>query len=300
MEYGLVETENGPKIYGAGLLSSVGESQACLSSHVKKIPLSVACVEQSYDITEPQPQLFVARSMDHLSHVLGELEATLAFRVGGEEGLKSARLAENFSIYPGQNYEPCYLAGMLAAKLSKTGTIGTVAGFAVPATNANINAYREGARSINPDVILKVAFIGSWYDPPKAKEATIAQVEQGVDVVLADRAGVIEGAAERNILAFGVMSDQAAIAPETVVTSVIWDPYPLIKESLETVMAGTFKGQDLSPFELMSKGGSYLMPYGAFETKIPDDVKALITAKTEEITSGAFVVKYDGAEPTSD
>ncbi len=91
VEYGLVETPKGPKIYGAGLLSSVGESQACLSSHVKKIPLSVGCVDTSYNITEPQPQLFVARSMDHLTHVLGELEKTLSYVVGAEKGLKNAK-----------------------------------------------------------------------------------------------------------------------------------------------------------------------------------------------------------------
>lgn len=93
VEYGLVETADGPKIYGAGLLSSVGESQACLSHDVKKIPLSVNCVETSYNITEPQPQLFVARSMDHLTHVLSDLEKTLSFVVGAESGLAKAKEA---------------------------------------------------------------------------------------------------------------------------------------------------------------------------------------------------------------
>ncbi len=209
-------------------------------------------------------------------------------------------VADNFSIYPGQNYEPCYLAGMLAAKLSKTGTIGIVAGFAVPATNVVINTYRDGARSINPAVKVKISFIGSWYDPPKAKEATIAQVEQGVDVIIAERVGVIEAAAERGIVAFGYMSDQAAVKPDTVVTSIIWDPYPLVKESIDRIKAGTFKGQDMSPFELMSKGGSYLTPYGAFEDRIPIDTKAEIEAKSKDIISGVFVIKYDGSEPKSD
>ncbi len=94
VEYGLVGSLNNPKIYGAGLLSSVVESQACLSATVKKIPLSVECVEHSYDITEPQPQLFVAESMDHLSAVLADFEKTLAFVKGGEEGLIRAKEAE--------------------------------------------------------------------------------------------------------------------------------------------------------------------------------------------------------------
>ena len=67
VEYGLIGTINNPKIYGAGLLSSVGESQNCLKSNVKKIPLTIDCINYSYDITEQQPQLFVAQDFsDHV------------------------------------------------------------------------------------------------------------------------------------------------------------------------------------------------------------------------------------------
>ncbi len=93
-EYGLVGRLNEPKIYGAGLLSSVGESRQCLSSRVKKIPLTVDCVDYGYDITEPQPQLFVADDFSHLSDVLDELKGRMAYRLGGEAGLKRAIEAE--------------------------------------------------------------------------------------------------------------------------------------------------------------------------------------------------------------
>lgn len=89
-EYGLVGDLQNPKIYGAGLLSSVGESQECLSDKVKKIPLSVDCVDQGYDITTHQPQLFVARDLNHLSEVLEELENRMSYRIGGAYGLNSA------------------------------------------------------------------------------------------------------------------------------------------------------------------------------------------------------------------
>jgi phenylalanine-4-hydroxylase len=91
VEYGLVGDLKSPKIYGAGLLSSVGESQACLQAKVRKIPLSVKCVEFSYDITEPQPQLFVAESLSRLTDVLSELEDKLSFKIGGVWGLEQAR-----------------------------------------------------------------------------------------------------------------------------------------------------------------------------------------------------------------
>jgi len=93
VEYGLVGSLAAPKIYGAGLLSSVGESQACLTPKVQKIRLSVACVDQSYDITEPQPQLFVAEDIGHLVAVLKEFESSLSYKRGGEFGLATAKRA---------------------------------------------------------------------------------------------------------------------------------------------------------------------------------------------------------------
>jgi phenylalanine-4-hydroxylase len=93
VEYGLLGDLKNPKIYGAGLLSSVGESQSCLSERVRKIPLTVKCVEMTYDITEPQPQLFVAQNMDQLTDVLHDLEAKLSFKTGGVNGLEEARRA---------------------------------------------------------------------------------------------------------------------------------------------------------------------------------------------------------------
>ena len=94
VEYGLVGPLKNPKIYGAGLLSSVGESQACLSAKVRKIPLTVKCVDTTYDITEPQPQLFVAEDMGQLTEVLHDLEGRLSFKIGGVHGLEQARQAQ--------------------------------------------------------------------------------------------------------------------------------------------------------------------------------------------------------------
>ncbi|MBF5043574.1 aromatic amino acid hydroxylase [Aggregicoccus sp. 17bor-14] len=89
-EYGLIGELERPRLYGAGLLSSIGEAQHCLTPAVKKLPLSLACADTEYDITRMQPQLFVARDFDHLFEVLAEFEATLAWKRGGDHGLKEA------------------------------------------------------------------------------------------------------------------------------------------------------------------------------------------------------------------
>lgn len=93
-EYGLIGDTKAPKIFGAGLLSSVGEARSCLTDDVAKIPLSVECIDTSYDITEKQPQLFVAKSFDDLGRVLKDLENKMAFRLGGAVGLERAKMAK--------------------------------------------------------------------------------------------------------------------------------------------------------------------------------------------------------------
>lgn len=94
IEYGLIGDPADPKIYGAGLLSSVGESYHCLDPAVRKVPLTVDCVEVSYDITRPQPQLFLAPDFETMTRVLDEFAERMAYRRGGVEGLEKARRAE--------------------------------------------------------------------------------------------------------------------------------------------------------------------------------------------------------------
>jgi phenylalanine-4-hydroxylase len=89
-EYGLVGALASPKIYGAGLLSSIGEAQHCLAPEVRKVPLSPACADTEFDITRMQPQLFVARDFEHLFEVLDAFEATMAWKRGGDYGLEEA------------------------------------------------------------------------------------------------------------------------------------------------------------------------------------------------------------------
>lgn len=93
IEYGLVGDLKKPKIYGAGLLSSLAESYHCLNSEVKKIPFSVDCIEMSYDITKPQPQLYVTPNFQALRDGLEQFASMLAFRRGGLEGLEIAKKA---------------------------------------------------------------------------------------------------------------------------------------------------------------------------------------------------------------
>jgi phenylalanine-4-hydroxylase len=90
VEYGLIGTLENPKIYGAGLLSSIGESVSCLEPEVKKIPYSIDAMNVPFDITTRQPQLFVCRNFQHLKDVLEEFASKMAYQVGGLQGINKA------------------------------------------------------------------------------------------------------------------------------------------------------------------------------------------------------------------
>ncbi|MGE3760130.1 MAG: aromatic amino acid hydroxylase, partial [Pseudobdellovibrionaceae bacterium] len=118
-EYGLIGDLKSPKILGAGILSSVGEAKNCLSDRVKKLPLTVDCVDYSYDITEQQPQLFVTPDFAHLSVVLEQLAERMAFRIGGSEGLNRAIQAK--SINTVQFDSGLQISGVLAETIEANG-----------------------------------------------------------------------------------------------------------------------------------------------------------------------------------
>ncbi|MGA9589915.1 MAG: aromatic amino acid hydroxylase [Salegentibacter sp.] len=95
VEYGLIGSLEHPKIYGAGLLSSIGESKSCMTDKVKKLPYTIEAAQQEFDITKPQPQLYVTPDFAHLSSVLEEFANTMALRRGGLEGIQKLINSKN-------------------------------------------------------------------------------------------------------------------------------------------------------------------------------------------------------------
>ena len=206
----------------------------------------------------------------------------------------------NFGVFDNWIHEPAYLSGMIAGKMTKTNILGAVAAMPIPEVNRLCNAFCAGAKEVNPYVKCKFSFIGSFFDPPKAKEAAMAQIEAGVDVIYAERFGVVEAAAEKGVLAISNMSDQANLAPDTVITGPVWDMGPTVRYVINLVQAGVFTAQDFGGFSYMSKGGSYLAPYHNWETKLPADVKDMVEKRKQEILDGTFRVDIDESIPKSE
>jgi basic membrane protein A len=188
---------------------------------------------------------------------------------------------------------------MLAGGLTKTNTIGVVGGLPVPEVNRIVNAFIAGAKFVNPDAKVLVSFINSWFDPAAAKEAALAQIDGGADVLFAERFGVIEAAAENKLWAFGNMSDQNELAPDYVVSSSVWNMDPTLSYLINQVAGGTFTAQDLKDFSMMGKGGASLAPYHNLESKLPADLVSKVKTREAEIKSGMFRVDIDEAQPAA-
>ncbi|UOF00739.1 aromatic amino acid hydroxylase [Bdellovibrio reynosensis] len=120
-EYGLIGTLDNPKIFGAGLLSSVGEAKWCLTQKVKKLPLTVDCIKTTYDITEPQPQLFVTPDFETLSKVLDEMSEQMAFKVGGLKGLNKAIEAK--SVNTAELNSGIQISGVITEAITANGEV---------------------------------------------------------------------------------------------------------------------------------------------------------------------------------
>jgi len=206
--------------------------------------------------------------------------------------IEGASSSENVASYVMACEEAGYLMGVLAASMSKTGKIGMVGGFEQPSIIKVVEAYKLGAKSVNPDITVFAVYIGSFTDVSLGKEAALAMADQGADVLshIANQAGtgVIKAAEERGLMATGDSWDQSVIAPETVMCSTIYSVPVLVKTAVEKVKNGTYEG---GIFNLgMDVGVVDIAPYNNFSDKIPKDVQKKISDLKAKIISGEFHV----------
>ncbi len=203
-------------------------------------------------------------------------------------------------------HEPAYLAGVIAGMMTKSNTIGMVAGFPYASVNHLLNGFIDGARSVNPDVKFKSTYIQSWADPVKAKEAALAQIQAGADIIYAERYGAHEAAHDKGVLAFGNQSDIHDLAPDTIITSplMFWDPSVqyLVKTWFDHQVNGTAYNApaDQPLFFLMKDGGSGIAPLYNFETSLPKDVLDKFNSTKQDILDGKLKVELNLDEVKSD
>ncbi len=205
----------------------------------------------------------------------------------------------NFAVFDNYIQDASYLSGIVAGAMTKSGKIGMVGGYPIPEVNRLMNAFMAGVKETRKDATFLVAFIGSWFDPPKAKETALAQIDAGADLLYAERFGVSDAAKEKGVLAVGNVIDTQADYPDTVVSSALWHFEPTLDAAIAAIKGGSFKADDYGQYSFMKAGGCSLAPLGTFDAKVPDDVKKLVAEKEAAIKDGSFTVAINDGEPKS-
>jgi len=199
-------------------------------------------------------------------------------------------------------HEPAYLAGIIAGMTTQTNRISGVAAFPFPNVNAPLNAFVDGARSVNPDIeVAGVTYIESWFDPATASSAAEVQIANGSDVIYAERFGPFAAAEDAgNVRAVGHFTDQLSLSPVVLTSAVAqWDS--AFSDVLDAWYDYTVHGVPYnSPpqrivYQSMVDNGSAL---GAIADNVPADVVAAVEAARAAILAGELVVplKFDAFE----
>ncbi|MBV8747750.1 MAG: BMP family ABC transporter substrate-binding protein [Xanthobacteraceae bacterium] len=204
---------------------------------------------------------------------------------------------KNLATYSGRFYEGRYIQGVIAAKMSKSGVMGYIASVPIPEVISGINATMIGAQTINPNIKVKIIWVGEWFNPGKEADAAKALIDQGADVIMqhTDSAAAVETAAKRGIPAFGQDSDMIKFGPKTQLTAIIdnWGPYYTDRAKL--ALDGKWTSTDT--WGGLGSKMVVMAPY----TNMPDDVKKLAEDTEAQIASGKLhpfkcpVVAQDGS-----
>ena len=217
----------------------------------------------------------------------------------GSSFMPDAAANPNLAVFDNYIQDASYLTGIIAGSMTKTGNVGLVGGFPIPEVNRLMHAFMAGVKETRPDATFQVSFIGSWFDPPKAKETAFAMIEAGADMMYAERFGVADAAKERGVLAIGNVIDTQADYPETVVASALWHFEPTMNAAIAAVKAGNFAADNYGVYSYMKAGGCSLAPLGTFEGKVPAEAMALVAEREAAIRAGTFTVTVDDSEPKS-
>lgn len=193
--------------------------------------------------------------------------------------------ADNILNYYGKLWDGRYLTGLVAGSMTKSNVIGFVAAHPIPTVIAGINAFTLGVRAVNPKAEVRVVWTLSWFDPPAEKQASIALVEAGADVVAQhqDTPSSVQGAAEKGAWAIGSESDMTSFAPDKYLVGTIWDWCPFYTKAVEMVHNGTFKAGEF--YGGLDDGTVSLAPLNA---AIPEDVRKLVEERTNGLVAGTF------------
>ena len=231
----------------------------------------------------------------------GYMEPTL--RVAREfpqvkfESITGYQRAANVATANARYYEGRYLSGIAAARLSQTGVAGFVAGFPIPEVIQGVNAFLLGMRSVNPKAQVKVLWLNAWFDPPREREAAMALMNEGADVLSFQVAStaVMGAAQERGKMAIAFHSDMRKAGPQAQLLAVThqWGGYDTAR--VRALQKGEWKSQD-------TWGGvrEGMIRVDSFGPRVPKAVRMEVQQRQDEMAHGKLHAFHAGTTPIRD
>lgn len=256
-----------------------------VTSFVEKVPESADAERVIRDMAAQGNKLIFGTTFGYMEPMLKVAGDTKDVKFEHATGYKQA---DNMRTYDSRTYEGAYMAGVIAGKMSKSGTLGVVGSVPIPEVVRNINSFTLGAQSVNPKVKTKVVWVNEWFNPPKETEAATALINGGADVLFqnTDSSAVLQTAEKMGKRAFGWDSDMTAYGPKAHLASAVinWGPYYVkaVGEALE----GKWKGNTASWWGV-KEGAIDIVSIAA---DVPDDTKKRIDEVKAGLKDGSFSI----------
>ena len=256
-----------------------------VTSFVEKVPEAADAERVFRDMVGQGNKLIFGTTFGYMEPMLKVAADSKDVKFEHATGYKQAA---NMRTYDSRTYEGAYMAGVIAGKMSKSGTLGVVGSIPIPEVIRNINSFTMGAQSVNPKIKTKVVWINEWFNPPKETEAAQSLINQGADVLFqnTDSSAVLQTAAKNKKLAFGWDSDMTAYAPEAHLASAIinWAPYYI--QATRDALDGKWAGNGAVWWGV--KEGA--IDVVSISDKVPAETKAQVEKIKAGLKDGSFSI----------
>ena len=256
-----------------------------VTTFVEKVPESADAERVIRDMAQQGNQLIFGTTFGYMEPMLKVAADLKDVKFEHATGYKTA---PNMRTYDSRTYEGAYMAGVVAGKMSKSGTLGVVGSVPIPEVVRNINSFTLGAQSVNPAIKTKVVWVNEWFNPPKETEAATALINGGADVLFqnTDSSAVLQTAEKMGKRAFGWDSDMTAYGPKAHLASAVinWGPYYVkaVGEALEGKWTG-----GTSAWWGVKEGAIDLVSIAA---DVPDETKKRIDEVKAGLKDGSFAI----------
>jgi basic membrane protein A len=255
-----------------------------VTSYVEKVPESADAERVIRDMASQGNKLIFGTTFGYMEPML---KVAPDFKDVKFEHATGYKTADNMRTYDSRTYEGAYMAGVIAGKMTKTGTLGVVGSIPIPEVVRNINSFTLGAQSVNPKVKTKVVWVNEWFNPPKETEAATSLINGGADVLFqnTDSSAVLQTAEKMNKRAFGWDSDMTAYGPKAHLGSAIinWGPY-YVKATRDALEGKWTTGQ---VWWGVKEGAIDMVSIAA---DVPDDTKKRIDEIKAGLKDGSFSI----------